>query len=494
MMALARDAHWWALAAAAILEERMEWMSCSISQQCSSSHWCFGSHWCRRSRSSRHRKEDSQATSHHGEPKARVEGPRVTSHHRGTVWGQTQSPSPTRQKCWMTFAEGRVPLPTEESGKWCQSRWSPPVTWQNERAPHYGVNWLRPGGGKGEEDLECPLPLESHLQELLGGVSDPQLALRWKMAWHQCPKTWSPLPCASQLGYSGVPAMWRCQPGGGNFWRFLTMMTVSSLPVRCMPHMRCWRHVIRQRGWIMITPSTGPSIHWKISLYATLRCKVWQSGLLTHPITPDSCLHEGASVLGREGPTTDSWLTSPSGGKCGGTLAGNGASGVLYRGRGFHGHCILQLGGGELTQANGASLWDPHCSHRRSCWAHPRGSLSVASGQDWPTTTEKTDAPAAPPSEKMYCSPTTNPQCPLPRFMEIVCTLQGKESVESSPTSVVGIPPKEAEELYEVMGSSVMVTQLFWHPTSGEMYIDMLTCMLTTVDLGPNPQWVTTQP
>ena len=32
MMALVRDTHLWALAAVAILVERMEWMSCSISQ------------------------------------------------------------------------------------------------------------------------------------------------------------------------------------------------------------------------------------------------------------------------------------------------------------------------------------------------------------------------------------------------------------------------------------------------------------------------------
>ena len=49
---------------------------------------------------------------------------------------------------------------------------------------------------------------------------------------------------------------------------------------------------------------------------------------------------------------------------------------------------------------------------------------------------------------------------------------------------VIGIPPEEAEESYETMGSSIMATQLFWHPTSVEIYIDMLTYMLSVMDLG----------
>ena len=53
--------------------------------------------------------------------------------------------------------------------------------------------------------------------------------------------------------------------------------------------------------------------------------------------------------------------------------------------------------------------------------------------------------------------------------------------------SVTGVPPEEAEEPYEVMGLSVMVTWLFQHPASGEMYINMLTCTLSIVDQGLNP-------
>ena len=92
--------------------------------------------------------------------------------------------------------------------------------------------------------------------------------------------------------------------------------------------------------------------------------------------------------------------------------------------------------------------------------------------------------PAASSWEKMLLQLHHEPPCPPPRFVEIAHALQGEESVESGPTTVVGIPPKEAEEPTEVLGSSVTVTRLFWHPISGEMYIDMLACMLSRVDLG----------
>ena len=32
-----------------------------------------------------------------------------------------------------------------------------------------------------------------------------------------------------------------------------------------------------------------------------------------------------------------------------------------------------------------------------------------------------------------------------------------------------------------------MATQLFWHPILGDVYIDMLTCMMSFMDLGINP-------
>ena len=178
MMALMKYAHQWALVAAAILEERMERMSCYTSQWCSSSCWHSSSHWCRRSRSSGCWKGDPQVTYHQREPEARVQVPQVTSHHRGTIWGWTQPPSPTRQKCCVTFAKGRAPSLTDERSE-CDARVDvahqlPPLTWQTEEVPFKEADWLMPRGeagtilAEGDEDLESPPPLKPHLEQLLG--------------------------------------------------------------------------------------------------------------------------------------------------------------------------------------------------------------------------------------------------------------------------------------------------------------------------------------
>ena len=271
MMALSRNVHQCTLVAVAFFEEKMEWMRNCVSWWHSRSHchssscWCSGSHQCRRSRSSGHWREDLLVTSYHGEPKVRAEGPQETFCCRGTVWGWAQSPSPTRQKWWVTSIEGRVPLPSKENpesdARIDEAHQLPTLTWWAGRVLHNGAGWSSPEEDKGWEDLECPLLLEPHHQELLGGEESPQLVLRWKMAWCPCPKTQRPLSCASQIGYSGTSNMWRCWPGGGNFWRSPAMMTAGSLSIKCVLHLRCQRHIIGQRGWLMTThPLAHPSI------------------------------------------------------------------------------------------------------------------------------------------------------------------------------------------------------------------------------------------
>ena len=79
MMALARDAQQWTLAAAAILKEWMERMSHSTSCQCSTSNQC------RRSRSSGWQEEGSQVTSHCRETEARPGSFQANSHQEGAV-------------------------------------------------------------------------------------------------------------------------------------------------------------------------------------------------------------------------------------------------------------------------------------------------------------------------------------------------------------------------------------------------------------------------
>ena len=79
------------------------------------------------------------------------------------------------------------------------------------------------------------------------------------------------------------------------------------------------------------------------------------------------------------------------------------------------------------------------------------------------------------------------PPCPLLGFAEITQATQGEGSVKRGPTLVMGVLSKEAEDTYEVMGSLIMVAQLIQHPTSEEMYINMLTCTLSIVGLRLDP-------
>ena len=118
-MALVRDAHWQALMAVAILEERMEWMSHSLSQQCSSSCWCSGSHRCRRSRSKRRSPGDFplQGTwSQNG----RLPGNFLPQWHCSRVGPVSQS---YQAKALGDLCQREGTLANRrESGKWCQNR------------------------------------------------------------------------------------------------------------------------------------------------------------------------------------------------------------------------------------------------------------------------------------------------------------------------------------------------------------------------------------
>ena len=114
MFAIAKDTNCQALVAMSMLEDKIEWLSYSISHQCSGSCQSSGSCWYRWSRSAGCQ-GDPQATSHHGEPEDRAGDPQVTFNHRGTIWLWTKSPSRTQQKHWVTFAEGRAPMSGKEN-------------------------------------------------------------------------------------------------------------------------------------------------------------------------------------------------------------------------------------------------------------------------------------------------------------------------------------------------------------------------------------------
>ena len=106
------------------------------------------------------------------------------------------------------------------------------------------------------------------------------------------------------------------------------------------------------------------------------------------------------------------------------------------------------------------------CSHSsRACL---RGSLFATSSEGWPTATTmwattEAEVPTVPPQECLPHQSTTDHKspCPLPGFVEITQTLQGKETGESGPTLVItSIPPEEVIDPYKVMMAAIMVTQL----------------------------------
>ena len=139
---------------------------------------------------------------------------------------------------------------------------------------------------------------------------------------------------------------------------------------------------------------------------------------------------------------------------------------------------------------------DPYCSHSHShsqnTWAHTRGSLMAAHSRDQPAATKKGDEPATLPWEVMTQLEVSEHRssCPLPGFVEITMSLWGDHSL----WIVTGIPPEEAEESYEAVSSSIMATHLFQHATLDEMFIDILTCMMSFMDLGSTLWWSTPSP
>ena len=91
--------------------------------------------------------------------------PLVASFHRGRDFGRDRSPSPVRQKCQVTFAPGEVPSsgePLESYARGDEAYKCLPPTWPARKGPPDVTNWSAPA-----EELECPLPLEPFMQELL---------------------------------------------------------------------------------------------------------------------------------------------------------------------------------------------------------------------------------------------------------------------------------------------------------------------------------------
>ena len=151
-----RDAHWWALMAAVLLEDKIERLSCSLSCSCqwSGSHWHSGS--CRHSGSHWQRSRTVGC---------QTKLPKVASHQRGTNWRLVKTPSPIQLRWRVTFKDS----PREDA----RAEELPLLTWGDEELIGEPSDWSRPEARPEKEDLECPLALDPLLQEFLSGGDAP---------------------------------------------------------------------------------------------------------------------------------------------------------------------------------------------------------------------------------------------------------------------------------------------------------------------------------
>ena len=143
VLAIARDAHQRTLVAMALLEDKIERISCSLSH----SHWYSGSHRCLGSCQWRR----SQTADHQSPPGGIIPwGP----------WRWDQSPSLSQLREWVTF----TPLSSRSSPKRDTDVQEPHLlTWRDEGRPDDQSDWSR----LNKDDLECPPPLEPHIKDFL---------------------------------------------------------------------------------------------------------------------------------------------------------------------------------------------------------------------------------------------------------------------------------------------------------------------------------------
>ena len=148
-LAVVRDAHWQALAAGALLEDKIGRLSHSLSCGC----WCSGScrhlgnHW-QRSQNASCQIRVPQVASPQGEPTRR----------------QAQFPSPGQLRWWVTFEHS-----PEKDARFAEPNLP---TWRDNRGGGDQFDWLKTE----EEDLNCPPPLEPHILEFLMGRDKTPMA------------------------------------------------------------------------------------------------------------------------------------------------------------------------------------------------------------------------------------------------------------------------------------------------------------------------------
>ena len=550
MMALARDTQQWALVAVAILEEQIERISCSTDCWHSTSCWqssiCWCSANCRSSQSSEWQEEVSQVVPHFGEIEVKPGRSQVNSHWGRILdidffqhwrmtqvtwcWGsttqeQTQSPSPTRQRCQVTFTKGIAPLlgaslrhgarecPCDARGRNVLSI-----------APTNMADW---GNTTRDDQL---------VETKRGGPNYP--SQRRCRSWVSL-TTGSPAPTTPGWGGGGD------LPGGCQGRRWPPAPPTSSSPPPPLPHEDPETSTLHASDWIEWCTRYVQKLSWskeltKIPSHADHKEFAWK-------------LHASFEV-----PKACNWVkkvnnhhVQPPAHPSIGRYHFLPLRDVSYSTQDIHlaqlQHTVacarplqhwaeevhppvpsqpchlarsvqelwwaleplITFIEGDVFMVTALSKWMEITSPRlmkavpqkspkscsRSSRACLRGLLSVTHSRGWPAATTmwattKAEALTTPPQEFMPHQSTidSQPLCPLPGFVEMTQTLWRGEPVESGPLLVItGVLSKKAIDPYEVMGMAMMATQLHWQHTTREVLVDIQFCSEGIMGLGLDP-------
>ena len=319
---------------------------------------------------------------------------------------------------------------------------------------------------KEDLDLECPPPLEPHLQQLLGEREPSQWAMRWEMASHPCQHQYhpplsphenpepSPL-CVSEWIEWHARYVWTLPwweelkniPCHTDYKEFAWKMHVSfKVPKACN-----WVKKVKLPCPATSTPSFGK--HHFLSprdlRFSTQDIHLTQ---LQHTIAYARALQHWAEEVYPPVPGQPCHLA-----------------------RSVHDlqwamELLITFADGDVFVTMVPSKWteitlpqlmkaipqESPKSNAQSSRAHQRGSQSATHTKVWPAATAmqataKAGAPTTPPQEFMphQSISDSQPLCLPPRSAEIAQTLRREEPMESDPLPVItGIPSEEAIDPY----------------------------------------------
>ena len=430
ILALTGHAHIHTLVALALLVEKMEHMSHSLSCQCSGS--------CQHSRS--HSGWRSWSLGWQGED------PQVMSFHKDAC-------SPSQQEaCDFHWGPSSSDNSLERNAGFDRALQTPQPTWGTEDAMRDDSNWLRVEGG--EDELECPPPLELHLQELLSGeeMSLAGTVVDNGLSWTLAPNDPEPSPMEKAEWISlyalqvVMPDWWweRWEvPGQDDHWEFAhKVQALFELP-------KAWSHVMEVDNdhSTPLAPSYLEKYKFMSPSEPQFSSQDYQLVQPQKTLAYTKVLQHWVEKAQNAGPQQD----PPFGRECVAASMGDGAANLLHGWRGSQGHSILQLGGDQFTptgRSSSASTGQTssiRLQPEQRPPGSPQGVLSAAHGKIqsvlWTTTTQMTSQTTLTWEVVLQLAKSeSQPPTPLPGFLEIVQSQWG----DNLPSVITGIPAEEA--------------------------------------------------